>query len=392
LGFTLRGSSYNNAVMKYVFLLCIVLGFGWSPTTALAQPAQEFNEIVRGEVLRILETFERPIAGTDAVGNIQELQVELLSGPGAGNIVVFENEAVQLEVGDVFFLNHLTMLSGEEIFLYRDVDRRASLAILGALFVALMIGFAGWQGVRALGSLGLSIGAILFVLVPALLAGYSAVWVSLGVAGVILAIVLFGTHGFRPHVVTAFIGTWSAVLVTCIIAAWWVGAMRLSGFGTDASVYLNFATDGRLDFSGLLLGGIIIGILGVLDDVSITQASVVQELKAANASLGWRELYTRAIRVGRDHVASLVNTLALAYVGVALPLVLFLATSQAPVGELLNQEVVAAELTRIIIGSIGLILAVPFTTILAASWFGTRGVAPGSDVPHAACGHAHHNH
>jgi len=168
--------------------------------------------------------------------------------------------------------------------------------------------------------------------------------------------------------------------------------MRLSGFGSDASVYLNFATDGKLDFAGLLLGSIIIGILGVLDDVSITQSSVVQELKAANPALQGKELYTRAIRVGRDHVASLINTLALAYVGVALPLVLFLSTSEAPLGQLFNQEIVAAEIVRIIIGSIGVILAVPFTTALAAWWFGTRGVREGEVVPTAPCGHRHHDH
>ena len=357
---------------------------------ALAQANQEVNEVVRAEVLQVLDEFEREIAGTDAVATVQSLRIELLSGSRTGDIVVFENEAVLLSEGDVFFLNYLTTINGDEFFLYKDYDRRWALAALASLFVILMLAFGGWQGMRALGSLALSVGAILFVLVPALLAGYNAALVSLVVAGIILALVLFGTHGWRPHVTIAFVGTWSAVLVACGLAAWGVSVLRLSGVGSEASVYLNFATDGTLDFAGLLLGAIIIGILGVLDDVSITQASVVQELKHANAGLSVRELYTRAIRVGRDHVSSLVNTLALAYVGVALPLVLFLSTSQAPVGELINQEVVAAELTRIIIGSVGLILAVPLTTVIAAWWFGTRGVDPDADVPHAACEHAHH--
>lgn len=376
--------------MKLIYVGLAVLGaLAWGmDAQAQTQPS---NEVVRAEVLQILDTFERDIPGTDAAAEVQRLRIELLGGERAGDIVVFENEAVPLQTGDTFFLNRQTTINGDELFLYKDFDRRWQLAALGVLFLILMLGFGGWQGARALGSLALSVGAIMFVLVPALLAGYNPALVSLLVAGVILAIVLFGTHGWRPHVISAFVGTWSAVIVTCGMAAWWVSTLRLSGFGSDASVYLNFATDGTLDFAGLLLGAIIIGILGVLDDVSITQASVVQELKAANPALGWRELYTRAIRVGRDHVSSLVNTLALAYVGVALPLVLFLATSNAPVGELINQEIVAAELTRIIIGSIGLILAVPLTTVMAAWWFGTRGVASGDDVPHAACGHAHHH-
>ncbi len=378
--------------MKLMYAGLMALGLLAWGADAAAQGRQETNEVVRAEVLQVLDEFERDIPGTGATANIQDLRIELLSGERAGEIVEFENEAIPLREGDIFFVNYLITINGDEFYLYKDYDRRWQLAALGGLFVLLMLGFGGWQGVRALGSLGLSAAAILFILVPALLAGYNAAWVSLGVAGVILALVLFGTHGFRPHVTIAFAGTWSAVVVTCGVAAWWVSSMRLSGFGSDASVFLNFATDGTLDFAGLLLGAIIIGILGVLDDVSITQASVVQELKHANSSLTVRELYTRAIRVGRDHVSSLVNTLALAYVGVALPLVLFLSTSQAPVGELLNQEIVAAELTRIIIGSIGLILAVPLTTIIAAWWFGTRGVAEGAEVPQAACGHAHHQH
>ena len=158
--------------------------------------------------------------------------------------------------------------------------------------------------------------------------------------------------------------------------------MRLTGFSSDASIYLNFSTQGALDFSGLLLGSIIIGILGILDDVSITQASVVQELKAANKDLNLLSLYQRAINVGHDHIGSLVNTLALAYVGVSLPLILLLAKADATLGLTLNQEVVAAEMLRIMVGSIGLILAVPLTTLLAAWWFARSDKAEEITHPH----------
>ncbi len=162
----------------------------------------------------------------------------------------------------------------------------------------------------------------------------------------------------------------------------------MTGYGNDASVYLNFATRGELDLAGLLLGSIIIGVLGVLDDISITQASVVRELRAANKSLSASELYRRAVRVGRDHVGSLVNTLALAYVGAALPLVLLFSTSSAPLYFTLNQEVVAAELARILVGSIGLILTVPITTLIAAWWFGGREVVDSHEHGHY---HSHHH-
>ena len=247
---------------------------------------------------------------------------------------------------------------------------------------------SAWYLLRSLISLLVSVAAIIFLLVPALLAGYNPVLASVAIAGAVLALVLFGTHGFSPRVWIAFGGTFSAVAVTGIIAYVASDAMRLTGFGSDASVYLNFATDGELDLAGLLLGGIIIGILGVLDDISITQASVVQELKAANANFTFHELYTRASRVGKYHLGSIVNTLALAYVGVSLPLILLYSKTGSSLGLVLNQEVVAGELLRIIVGSIGLILAVPATTAVAAWYFQNTKVAEDKDLVH--CGHHHH--
>ena len=349
---------------------------------------QDLQEILRAEVVEVSSEERRSISGTGAMTTVQTVTARLEEGDEAGRSVTFENDLIPVAVGDDIFVHHTITINGDEYFYLRDVDRRFELFVLAALFVILLWWFAGRQGLRALASLALSIAAILFVLIPAMLAGYDPILVSLLVAGMILAIVLFGTHGLNPRSLTAFGGTFGAVLLTSLIAFIFVNAMRLTGFGSDASVYLNFATDGRLDFSGLLLGSIIIGILGVLDDVSITQASVVQELKLANKSLSIFELYQRAIRVGRDHVGSLVNTLALAYVGAALPLVLLFSTSESALGLTLNQEVIAAELVRIIVGSIGLILAVPLTTLLAAWWFGTHEVKD-LDMNHHH--HAHHH-
>lgn len=357
------------------------------PLSSVAQEVhQDLQETVQAEVVSVIGTYTRDITGTDADATVQELEVELLSGERAGSVVSLENELVALAPGDRIFVNHLQYIDGTEEFAFKEVDRRGMLGWVFVSFVVLVLWFAGRKGLRALVSLGLSIGAILFLLIPALLAGYSPAWVSLGIAATILAVILFLTHGINPRSVTAFLGTVSAVAVTCALAAYWVSAMRLTGFGSDASVYLNFATDGTLDFSGLLLGSIIIGLLGVLDDVSITQASVVQELRAANPTFGFTELYQRAIRVGRDHVGSLINTLALAYVGAALPLIMLYVAGESAWGMALNQEVIAAEVVRILIGSMGLLLAVPLTTAMAAWYFKDKEVAEGVSVP---CGHGH---
>lgn len=365
----------------------IGLGLTAVPPAAAQEVHQEFQERVRAEVLEVLDEDERRIMGTDATTTVQTLRIELLGGQREGEVVRFENDVTELAVGNVIFVNRLVGQDGVEYFAFKDIERRPQLLVVSFLFVALVLFFARWQGARALLSLTLSIGAILFVLVPLLLAGYSPALVALGVSGIVLALTLFVTHGVNPRSVIAFAGTLTAVAVTCAIAAISVTTMRMTGFSSDASVYLNFSTGGMLDFTGLLLGSIIIGLLGVLDDVSITQASVVQELRGANRSLGARELYARAIRVGRDHVGSLVNTLALAYVGAALPLVMLLARTESSFFLTINQEIVAAEVLRIMIGSIGLILAVPLTTAAAAWYFKDKEVDVGEQ--HSHCGHRH---
>ena len=366
----------------------LLLYFGWSPTILHAQQVhQDLQETVRGQVVSVDREFQRRITGTDASATVQELSVRILDGEAAGRVVQIDNDLVLLREGDRIIVNRLELIDGTELFVFKDPERRGHLVAIFVLLVGLVLWFAGKKGIRALLSLGLSIVAIFVILVPALLAGYSPAWVSLGVSVVVLALILFLTHGINPRSVIAFAGTVSAIFITCAIAAYWVSAMRLTGFGHDASVFLNFSTGGTLDFSGLLLGSMIIGLLGVLDDVSITQASVVQELRAANNTLTFKELYQRAIRVGRDHVGSLVNTLALAYVGAALPLVLLFSSARSSLFMTFNQEMVVAEILRIIVGSIGLILTVPLTTALAAWYFQDKDVE--ETGPIAQCAHRH---
>lgn len=368
-----------------ISLFCILVTVLPGKLLADAVIHQDLEEIVTADVLEIIDTTVREVEGTDIRVSVQEVLVRILSGERKGDEVTFENELTPLTAGDKVYLNRLVTIQGNEFFMYKDVDRKHSLFILLVLFVVTIVLFAGRQGIRALLSLLLSIGAIVFVLIPALLNGYDPALMALIIAGFILAIVLFGTHGINPRACIAFCGTFGAVLATCFLAWLFVYGMRFSGMSSDASMYLNFSTQGTLDFTGLLLASIIIGILGVLDDVSITQASVVQELKFANPSFHLRELYSRAIRVGNDHVGSLVNTLALAYVGASLPLVLLFAKADSSIGLTLNQEIFSVEIVRIMIGSIGLVLAVPFTTLIASWWFN-------SHAPKDEChrGHCHH--
>lgn len=373
--------------MKYVVTILIIASSLIFGQNAYGQAAyEELQDTLPATVEEIVSERVERIMGTDANTVVQTVRARLLDGEKKGEVVTFENDLVSLGKGDRIFLSHVREIDGQEMYLLQDVDRGQPLVLLFALFVALLLWFAGKQGARALASLLLSIAAIVFILLPALLAGHDPILMSLLISAAILALALFGTHGFGALPTIAYLGTVTAVLTTSVIAWWFVGMLRLSGYGSDASVYLNFATRGELDLAGLLLGSIIIGVLGILDDISITQAAVVRELKAANHKLEARQLYDRAVKVGKDHIGSLVNTLALAYVGAALPLVLLFSTSSAPLYFTLNQEVVASELARILIGSIGLILTVPLTTGIAAWWYANRSVGEGHS------GHHHHHH
>jgi uncharacterized membrane protein len=376
---------------SYWSVACAVTALAISAIVPLYVSAQtvheEFEERVRARVLEVVQEYDRDIMGTGATTTVQELRVELLDGARAGEVATFSNDLTELSRGDVIFVNRLTDIHGVEYITFFDVERRPALLWLALGFALAVVLVAGWHGIRALFSLVISIVAIMFVLVPALLAGYSPAWLSLGISALILGVSITLTHGFNARSLIAYVGTTGAVGVTCLLAYISVEGMQFSGFSSDASVFLNLMTGGTLDFTGLLLGSIIIGLLGVLDDVAITQAAVVAELRAANQSLSIFDLYRRGMRVGRAHVGSLVNTLALAYVGASLPLVLLFAQVDSDPLVTVNQELVAVEIVRIMIGSIGLLLAVPFTTLMAAWYFKGRDV-PLPPIPHH-CGHNH---
>jgi uncharacterized membrane protein len=355
-----------------VIFLCSVFAFSY--TASAEELHQELQETVRADVITIEHEEEQIIAGTATGRVVQEVQVKILSGEKKHDIVSFENDLMRLKVGDRIYVNRLVTIDGIEYYTFKDADRHFVLITLGCLFVVVLILFAGLHGVRALVSVALSISVLFLILVPLILKGYAPLLVCTVTAGLILGMTLYLTHGIYPRTHIAFLGTVGAVLVTSIIAHIWVRLAHFTGLSSDEAIYLNFSTQGTLDFGGILLGSIIIGILGILDDVSVTQASIVLELKRANQALGLRELYTRGIRVGRDHIGSLVNTLALVYVGTSLPLVLLLVAANSDLILSINQEIVAVELVRIFIGSIGLILAVPLTTFIAAWWYDTYGI------------------
>ena len=374
--------NYKNTVPFYVSIALLAVAiFSAFPSASHAQELHnDYQGTYHGKVLEILHQEKKEIPGTGTEHLYQTIRVEVLDGPQKGETITIENDYLELDKGDKFYFNHNIDINGRETYGIINIDRKDSLIFLTALFVLAVIVFGGWQGVRALFALAGSFFAIFFILMPGLLNGWNPLFASFLVASGILFAAIFFTHGFNRESAVAYCGTMISVLLTGVFAIMAVHGSDLSGFAADEAVYLNFNTQGSLDFTALLLGAIIIGVLGVLDDIAVTQAAVVTELYGSNPNMSKREAYKRALRVGREHVGALVNTLVLAYTGAALPLLLYFYLSPASFGATVNSEIFATEIVRMIVGSIGLILTVPIVTLLAV--FYLKGYKPK---------HAHHH-
>ena len=251
-----------------------------------------------------------------------------------------------------------------------DPYRLPTIWFFVGLFVLCVIVFGGKQGIRWLLSLALIFFFIAYLLLPGILHGFSPVLLSIGVSALIIVLGSYVTHGFNRVTSSAVVGMIMTIFVTGLLAFAAIHFGKLTGFSNEESVYLNFNTRGTIEgFAGLLLGGILIGpFSGVLyDAAAIGQAVAVDELRNVGPHLSRAAIFKRALRIGREHIGALVNTLAIAYVGVSLPLLLLFYQSGADPLLTINQELFATEIIRAMIGSIGLVLAVPLTTLIAVS-------------------------
>lgn len=270
-------------------------------------------------------------------------------------------------------------------YVFIDFARELPLAVLGLAFVGVVVAVARWRGLAAILGLGAAFVAIGFFTLPALLAGQPALPVSLVTASVVMCIVLYVAHGFSTRTTTALLGTLIGLLLTAGIA--WVATSTTRIMGTsDESSQLLF-TQTSADLSDVFLCGLVLAGMGVLNDVTITQASAVWELRAVAPKASRGELFARAMRIGRDHIASTVYTIAFAYVGAALPMLMVMWMMDAPADVQLTTGEVVEEIVRTLVGSIGLVLAIPVTTAIAAlvvpGASGTETFTPFSSAPSA---------
>lgn len=265
-------------------------------------------------------------------------------------------------------------------YFFADYQRDKPLILLVGLFAVVVIALSRLRGITSLIGLGVSLLILVRFVIPAMLEGHNPVAVAIVGSAAIMLIALYLAHGVNVWTTCAVLGTFASLALTGALAVVFVDLSQFTGFGTEEAAFLQISA-GQINLEGLLLGGIIIGTLGVLDDVTVTQASAVWELHLANPSYGVPQLYRSAIRIGRDHIASTVNTLVLAYAGASLPLlILFTLSSQSLTG-VLTSEVVAEEIVRTLVGSIGLVTSVPITTALAALVVSRHGPGPAEADP-----------
>ncbi len=293
---------------------------------------------------------------------------EIEADIGAGSLDPSDNALPPFTVGQRVELYYSPSVDGGRQYVVTDWIRRPALIGLGLLFLASVVVVARMKGLRAFLATAVSLIIVIAFMLPRILAGWNPVLVSLiGVGGILLLAIYF-VHGLNWSTTAALIGTYAAIVVTILLGIVFSEWAYLTGFGSEEAMMLSFSAE-QVNLRGLLLAGLLIGALGALTDITIVQASVVRELAFLNPKFTIWELYGRGMNVGYDHVGSLVNTLVLAYTGAALPLFLLLNLNEFNFSRALNLELVATEVVHTLVGSIGLILAVPFTTLIAAFMF-----------------------
>ena len=319
-----------------------------------------------GELVPILPPSETApgVAQTDCIS----ATLQILDGPTEGDRFVLDVLSTPVQPfpddGRIVLSYDPGAEAGQQ-YAFADVERSRPLAVLGVLFAVAVVALGRFTGLRALFGLGLSLLVISVFVLPALLSGSNALVVALAGSAVVMFVVLYLTHGVKVQTSIAVLGTLVSLTLTVLLAQLFVVATSLTGLGSDETGLLS-ATVGQLDLRGLLLAGIVIGSLGVLDDVTVTQSAAVWELHLAKPTASVRELYAAGLRIGRDHIAATVNTLVLAYVGASLPLLVVYQLAGSGLQDVLTNEVVAQEVVRTLVGSLGLVAAVPVTTLLAA--------------------------
>ncbi len=345
---------------------------------ALAQDTVSDAQIyARGRVLEIIE--DNPSTDSPLDDAQQVVLVEVIGGADEGQVLTItytfsgtNYRHYHLQVGDKVVLANVKDARGDNYYIL-DHYRLSAVVIYILVFAAAALIFGRARGAGSLLGLAASLVILMLYVVPRIIAGDNPLITSFIGSCAIAIVSILLAHGFKRRTYVALAATLMALVAAFLLAIIAATFADLAGTGTEEAIYLQFSYLSTLDLRGLLLGGIVIGALGVLDDVTTAQVAAVEEIGLANPVLGVTELYRRGISVGREHIAALVNTLILAYTGASFPLfLLFALPDHPPLWIILNNENIVEEILRALVGGTALMLAVPIATALAAAVFGSQ--------------------
>ena len=365
-------------IKKIAFLILLLILFVSLSSRVFAQE-DSFQQIespqeetLEATVVEILEEKEISAEFSEEKQLYQKLELFVTKGSFEDKKIIIESGNLPIanlqkyKVGNRVIVSYGKDFEGNDFFYITDYIRRGSLFWLFAVFVVLVALVAKWRGLTSLLGMTISFFIIFSFILPRISAGSDPIQTTIIGSFFIIPITFYFSHGFNKKTTVAVIGTVIALIITGILAGFFVESAKLTGFASEEAGFLQVIKQGSINIKGLLLAGIIIGVLGVLDDITVSQSAIVLQLKKANPKLKFEELYKRAMDVGQDHIASMVNTLILVYTGAALPLLLLFIDNPRPFSEVINYEIIADDIVRMLVGSIGLILAVPITTFIAS--------------------------
>ncbi|MFF3110307.1 YibE/F family protein [Kitasatospora sp. NPDC057904] len=344
------------------------------------------QQVQHGRVTRVQELPCSAVNPADQ-GTCRQDTVEVTTGPDKGRtfaVVVHPGEPRQYDVGEEVVLTYAPDAPPDLQYSVVDVDRNLPMGVLAGVFAVAVVAVGRWRGLAALVALAISFAVLSLFILPAVLRGSDPLLVAIVGASAIMLIALYLCHGLSARTSVAVLGTLVSLVLIGVLSLVFASWAHLTGNTSEETGLVHDLYPG-IQIRGLLLAGFVIGSLGVLFDVTVTQTSAIWELHAADPGMGVRKLYRTGMRIGRDHIASTVNTLVLAYAGAALPLLLLFSIAHRNVIDVATSELVAEEIARTLVGSIGLVASVPVTTALAA-------LIAAADHPGAAARGGRHRH
>lgn len=357
-------------LLPIIFLLCLAVGKVINPKLAKAQSTDSSNDYSVATVTEIIREERFDIDGQTFY--VQEVEVMLndteeVRTVSSGSEFQPLNENQRLKIGSEIIVSEQEITESESELVVIDSYRLPILIALASIFCILVIVIGGKQGVFSIAGMVASLFVLVSFIIPRILSGGNPFFITLVGATFTAVVTMYISHGLKRQTHIALFSMLICLAAAAFLSTAVVELGYFVGLGSEDAAFLQFGTGQRINLRGLLLAGILLGTLGILDDITLSQTAVIEQLKAVNKKIGFAELYTRGLAVGKDHVASLVNTLVFAYAGTSLPLfLLFTLYQNQPTWVIVNSEVIAEEIFRTLIGSIALVMAVPITTAIAA--------------------------